>query len=106
MGTEDNMDLDSKVQLTRIEGKLDLVNERHETMKGDIGKLEERQVADTRRIDERLHSHGSRIGVLEADKHLRQGERAGLALSAKAIHWIGGGSVVAVLAAVLRHFAV
>jgi hypothetical protein len=30
------MDADSRVQLTRIEGKLDLVNERHETMKEQL----------------------------------------------------------------------
>ena len=57
---------DIRVQLTRIEGGVTLLNERHENVKNDIREIREQQ-----------HRHSNRIGVLEADKHLREGERKG-----------------------------
>lgn len=76
------MDVEAQVMLTRMEGKIDLLNERHDTFKGDLRDLKERS-----------HSHSNRLGVLEADKHLRQG-----AASTVRILWIvlsGGGGAVA-----------
>ena len=80
-----------EVQLARMEGKIDLMNERHETTKADLSD-----------VKQRLHGHANRITVLEADRHLRQGERQGVALSAKALHWLVAGGVVAAIAALLR----
>lgn len=83
MAADVNMDLESKVQLTRIEGKLDLVNDRHETMKGDIVE-----------VKTRLHSHSNRIGVLEARDHQRTG-----AVGAVKLLWAAGGVTLASIAA-------
>lgn len=60
------------VKLTRMEGKLDLSNMRHD-------QHDER----FRTIDNRLHVHGNRIGVLEAARHLNEGERKGVQISTK-----------------------
>ena len=63
---------DIRVQLTRIEGGVALLNERHENVKTDIREIREQQ-----------HRHSNRIGVLEADKHLREGERKGFITSGR-----------------------
>jgi len=81
------------VQLARMEGKIDLVNERHETVKTDLTD-----------VKLRLHGHGTRIQLLEARDYFLKGERKGLALSAKAIHWLTGGGVIGILALIARHF--
>ena len=78
------------VKLTRMEGKLDLSNMRHD-------QHDER----FRGIDSRLHSHGNRIGVLEAARHLGDGERKGLTHAGKVL-WaatglIPGGAIVALI---------
>lgn len=84
-------DDDIRVQLTRIEGMLGVTNERLSNVQTDI--------ADVRRVQ---HSHGDRLGILEADKNRRDGERKGLTLSSK-MAWsalslvAGGGGVFAVL---------
>lgn len=74
---------DIRVQLARMEGKVDLTNtnlanlsalhdERHEAIKGHLSV-----------IDSRLHTHGNRIGVLEAARHLTEGEKKGIQLTGK-----------------------
>lgn len=78
------------VKLTRMEGKLDLSNMRHD-------QHDER----FRTIDGRLHVHGNRIGVLEAARHLGDGERKGLTLAGRAM-WalagvLPGGAIVALI---------
>ena len=78
------------VKLTRMEGKLDLSNLRHDQHEQRV-----------KTIDDRLHTHGNRIGVLEAARHLNEGERKGVALSTKvavAIATLLAGGVGAALA--------
>lgn len=91
-----------RVQLARMEGKMDVANERLETS-NRIN--EERHVAIQARlgtIDQRLHTHGNRIQILEANNHKKEGERAGLSMAGKWI-WIAAGLVpTALVAAVLR----
>ncbi|HEY1606022.1 MAG TPA: hypothetical protein VGF77_10555 [Allosphingosinicella sp.] len=102
------MDADSRVQLTRIEGKLDLVNERHETMKEDVRKIERTHADFSRRVDERFHTHGNRLQMLEARNHVSEGERAAVRASARALWAVAGGSglLAALLAAIMRHFGI
>lgn len=84
-----------RVQLVRMEGKLDLSNLRHEQT--DAWKVT---------VDQRLHRHGNSIGDLQARFHVQDGERRGIALTAKAIHWVTGGGVVAIGAAIFRYLGV
>jgi hypothetical protein len=79
------------VKLTRMEGKLDLSNMRHD-------QHDER----FRAIDSRLHSHGSRIGTLEARDNILVGERQGIGLAAKVLPFLFGGGVMAVIGLVAR----
>lgn len=60
------------VKLTRMEGKLDLSNLRHDQTEARIGV-----------IDQRLNSQGDRITGLEGRELGRDGERKGVALSTK-----------------------
>jgi hypothetical protein len=48
-------------------------------------------------VDQRLNRHGNDISTLQAAEHMRKG-------AGKLIHWVSGGGVVAVIAAIARHF--
>ena len=81
-------DNDILVQLARMEGKLDVTNERLNNVQTEI--------ADIRRVQ---HRHSDRLGLLENDKNMRTGERNGLALGGR-LAWAGiglipGGAIVA-----------
>jgi hypothetical protein len=82
------------VKLTRMEGKLDLSNLRHE-----------QHDAKFHAIELRLNTHGERIGGLEGREHERTGERRGLALSGRVLWTIIGAVPVGIGAALLRLFA-
>ena len=79
------------VKLTRMEGKLDLSNMRHDQHDAKFGT-----------IDNRLNGHSERIGGLEKREAERGGERKGLALTAKALWAIAGAIPVGLIAAALR----
>jgi hypothetical protein len=81
------------VKLTRMEGKLDLSNLRHDQT--DAWKIT---------VDGRLNNHGERIGGLEKREVGRDGERKGLGIAAKAL-WAAAGAVpIAIVAAIIRAF--
>jgi hypothetical protein len=65
------------VKLTRMEGKLDLSNLRHDQHDARFST-----------IDGRLNNHAERIGGLEKREVGRDGERKGIATSTKAV-WAG-----------------
>lgn len=65
------------VKLTRMEGKLDLSNLRHDQTEARLGI-----------IDSRLNGHGDRIGSIEKREIGREGERKGIATSTKVL-WAG-----------------
>ena len=79
-----------RVQLARMEGKLDISNLRHDQ-------------AETRFavIDQRLGQHGERITGLEKRETGRDGERRGLSTAGRiawaAVGLIPGGAIVAAL---------
>lgn len=104
MSSPDDMNAETRVQLTRIEGKLDLVNERHESMKEDVRKIEQNQADFSRRVDERFHAHGNRIQVLEARDLRRDGERSGIGKSVKTLWLISGLGGGGLGCALLVHF--
>lgn len=79
------------VKLTRMEGKLDLSNMRHD-------QHDER----FRAIDGRLNGHGQRIGNLEARDNILVGERQGIGLAAKVLPFLGGGAVMGAVALIAR----
>ena len=78
------------VKLTRMEGKLDLSNLRHDQHDQRFGA-----------IDGRLNSHGDRISGIERREAERGGERKGLATGGRilwaAVGLIPGGMIVAAL---------
>jgi hypothetical protein len=53
-------------------------------------------------VDDRLHSHGNRIGALETTKLLNEGERKGVALSGKLVLVLCGAVPMGLIAALLR----
>lgn len=80
-----------RVQLARMEGKLDLSNLMHDQHDKRFVSIESRQ-----------NSHGERISGLETREAERGGERRGLALSGKLI-WAGVGAIpIGIGAAILR----
>lgn len=79
------------VKLTRMEGKLDLSNLRHEqteTWKATV--------------DQRLHRHGNEISNLQAREHQREGEKKGISNTLKVAWMVGGSGATAVLMALAR----
>lgn len=83
-----------RVQLARMEGKLDLSNHRHEQHAMDIRDIRETQ-----------HRHSNRIQLLEADNHHRKGERAGFITSGKLLHSLIGGGVLGIATLLWKAFA-
>lgn len=80
-----------RVQLARIEGKIDVTNERLSNVQTDIIEIRATQ-----------RDHQSRLGLLESKENVRFGERKGVALTGK-VGWslvsllAGGGGVFAAL---------
>jgi hypothetical protein len=83
-----------RVQLARMEGKLDLSNMRHEQHDGKFIV-----------IDGRLNSQGERITGLEKREVGRDGERKGITAAGRLI-WAGIGLIPggAIVAALMRLF--
>lgn len=75
--------------LARIEGKIDLLNERNSRNSEDI--------KDAR---ERAHQHSNRLHALEAANNIREGEQRGFDKAIKAIYALatvcGLGSIAAI----------
>ena len=84
-----------RVQLTRIEGGVALLNERLSAAREDI-----RDIRDTQQ------THGNRITTLEADRNVRDGERKGIAHGGKLLWGLIGLVISAVGAGLIRHFGV
>jgi hypothetical protein len=82
------------VKLTRMEGKLDLSNLRHD-------QHDQRFAA----LDTRLNSHGERISGMERREAERGGERKGLTTAGR-VAWAGIGLIPggAIVAALMRLF--
>jgi hypothetical protein len=78
------------VKLTRMEGKLDLSNLRHD-------QHDQRFAA----IDGRMNGHGERISNLEKREFGREGERKGIALSGRVL-WLAIGFVPPALVAGIK----
>jgi hypothetical protein len=85
MGVPD--DETNKIQLTRIEGKLDVTNERLSNVQSDIVEI---------RVTQR--DHGSRLGLLEAKENMRHGFNIAGKVAWAAIGTIfGGGGIAAAM---------
>ena len=78
------------VKLTRMEGKLDLSNLRHDQHDVKFAA-----------IDNRLNSHGDRLNGIEKREHERTGERKGLAISGRVL-WAAIGFVPGAIVAVAK----
>lgn len=78
------------VKLTRMEGKLDLSNLRHDQHDARFGTIEGR-----------LDGHGQRITGLESRETSRDGERRGLVTGGKLIWAISGTGIGGGLVALL-----
>lgn len=79
------------VKLTRMEGKLDLSNLRHDQHDARFAA-----------VDSRLNSQSERIGGLEKREVGREGERKGIGHAAKALWAFAGAIPVGIGAAILR----
>jgi hypothetical protein len=79
------------VKLTRMEGKLDLSNLRHDQHDARFSA-----------IDGRMNSHGERISGLEKREVGRDGERKGLLAGGRILWALIGAVPIALGAAVLR----
>lgn len=80
------------------------IGERLADIAGDIRLIlaaQGRYEVDVRDIKERAHGHANRIAALEAAEHVRQGERRGIATSAKMAYLVIGGGGVSTVIAVL-----
>lgn len=79
----------------RLEGKLDLLNERHDRVIEDVKAMRERQ-----------HSHSNRLQLIEANHHSQMGERKGqeqvVRMLWAVISLIGGGGVLTIVTLVLK----
>lgn len=82
-------DSDIRVQLARMEGKMDVANERLETANRINDERHEAVKARLATVDLRLHGHSDRLGILEAARHVSDGERKGIQVSTKVI-WTAG----------------
>ncbi len=79
------------LKLTRMEGKLDLSNLRHDQTEARLAV-----------VDSRLNAHGERLGGLEKREFGRDGERKGLALGARVV-WVAVGAIpIGAAAAIIR----
>ena len=81
-----------RVQLARMEGKLDISNLKHDQVDKRLDNHEQR-----------LHRHSNDISTLQANEHLRTGERKGLATSGRVL-WAGIGFVPGAIVALLKLF--
>ena len=89
------MEDDIRIQLTRIEGGVTLLNERLETVKNDIVLLWQGH--------ERV---SARIGALEMHKAQQEGRDKGIGLSVKAVQFLLGAGVMGLIATILRAFRI
>ena len=88
-------DSNESVQLTRIEGGINLLNERLGAVRDDIRDMRDVQ-----------QTHAKQIGDLEKDRNVRDGERKGIAHGGRALWAIIGLLISAIGAGLLRHFGV
>ena len=88
-------DSNESVQLTRIEGGINLLNERLGAVRDDIRDMRDVQ-----------QTHAKQIGDLEKDRNVRDGERKGIAHGGKFLWAIIGLLISAIGAGLLRHFGV
>ena len=88
-------DSNESVQLTRIEGGINLLNERLGAVRDDIRDMRDVQ-----------QTHAKQISDLEKDRNVRDGERKGIAHGGRALWAMIGLIVSAVGAGLLRHFGV
>lgn len=93
---------DHGAQLARIEGKIDLQNERMETANRIAEERHSGLKADITDLRQGHHRLSNRVGILEADKHVREGMGKGVSLSSKVV-WggisfmVGSGGVFALV---------
>lgn len=90
-----NMDLDSRIALTRMEGKIDRINDHNE-----------RQKEDMRYVREKLHVHGNEISALQAANTLKKGEQQGSERTIRIIWALVSAGGVAAVAAIARALGV
>jgi len=84
-------ELSNEAMLIRIEGKIDLLNERNARNADDIKDLRER-----------AHGHSNRIGALEAANYVREGEQKGVDKMLRAMYALASVCGVGTMAAILK----
>lgn len=82
-----------RVQLTRIEGTINIVNERLGTLKEDVLDLKQGH-----------HGLSTRVTRLETDNAHKAGERAGFIATGHLIHTLLGGGALGIIALLWKAF--
>jgi hypothetical protein len=80
-------------QLARIEGKIDLQNEKLETANKINEERHQSIKADIQDLRQSRHLHSNRIQLLEADKLVRDGRNEGVSKTGRLI-WAGVSFVI------------
>src|SRR4051812_13654866 len=93
---------DNCARLEKIQGGVDLINERLKHANELQNERHDSILKSIARLDDADAALDGRVGVLEADKNVRRGERQGLALSGRILWTIIGAVPVGIGAALLR----
>jgi peptidoglycan hydrolase CwlO-like protein len=75
----------------RIEGKIDLLNERQSRTNDDV-----------RDLRDRANSHSNRITIVEREIHLREGEQKGFDKAVRAMYALATVSGLGTIAAIVK----
>ena len=100
------MSEDNCARLEKIQGGVDLINERLKHANELQNERHDAILKNIARLDAADSDLDGRVGVLEADKSERAGERKGLALSGRILWTIIGAVPVGIGAALLKLFDV
>jgi hypothetical protein len=93
---------ENSAQLARIEGKIDLQNEKLETANKINEERHQVMKADVLDLRQAHHRISNRVQILEADKNRTEGKMQGVAVSTK-LAWslasliVGSGGVLAIM---------
>ncbi len=96
------MSEDNCARLEKIQGGVDLINERLKHANELQNERHEQIRKDIARLDEADASLDGRVVLLEARDNILVGERQGIGIAAKVLPFLFGGAVMAVVGAIAR----
>jgi hypothetical protein len=107
---ENIMDAESRVKLAEISGEIKLIRQSQEQYTKDVDRAARDNLEFQRTTNDRLHTHGARIQVLESASIRKEGVKEGTERTFKAgaliASALGSGGIVAIIAFFARLFHV